>query len=101
MAAEGETTTTVGVGGEGNGKIVVKRSVDIGGDVVYHQKGPMVVNFAEGSLHPGYLKATAAAIAVKILERVSSGIKADPNVTKAAKVLKAFEKKMAKNKKNK
>jgi len=98
MAAEGETTT-VGVGGEGN--IVVKRSVDNGGDVVYHQKGPMVVDFAEGSLHPGDLKATAAAIAVKILEKVSSGIKADPNAAKAAKVLKAFEKKMAKNKKNK
>ena len=98
MTAEEETTTAVGVGGEGNGTIVVKCSVDNVGDVVYHQKRPMVVYFAEGSIHPGDLKATAAAIAMQILERVSSGIKADPNVAKVAKVLKAFDKKMAKKK---
>jgi len=41
-------------------------------------------------LHPGDLKAASSAIMVEVLEKLTSGIKADDEATKAAKALKAL-----------
>ena len=81
------------------GSIAVNRSDDNGGDVDYKSPDELVKSFADGSLHPGDLKATSSNIMVDLLDRLASGIKADGEASKAAKALKALQKKMAKSKK--
>lgn len=79
--------------------IEIKRSPDNGGDVVYKNQADMESDFKSGALHPGDLKAAASAIMISVLEKISTEIKSDKDVTKASKSLKAFAKKLAKKKK--
>jgi len=79
--------------------ITIHRSDDNGGDVTYKTKADMEADFKSGALHPGDLKAASTKIMVAVLDKISLGFKADKDVTKSAKALKAFAKKMAKNKK--
>jgi tyrosyl-tRNA synthetase len=83
----------------GAADIEIKRSPENGGDVVYKKQVDMETDFKSGALHPGDLKAKASAIMVGVLEKISSAIKEDKDVTKSSKALKAFQKKFAKKKK--
>mmetsp|Transcript_2976 Transcript_2976/g.3286 ORF Transcript_2976/g.3286 Transcript_2976/m.3286 type:complete len:783 (+) Transcript_2976:57-2405(+) len=80
-------------------EVVIKRSAENGGDVTCRSQLEMETIFENGALHPGDLKATACAIMVEVLEKVSKSMKEDKVATKAAKTFKAFEKKMSKKKK--
>lgn len=80
----------------GPDKMKIKRSPENGGDVVYKNQEDMEADFKSGALHPGDLKAMASAIMVGVLDKISTAIKEDKDVTKASKTLKAFEKKMKK-----
>ena len=82
-----------------SGTVTIKRSEENGGDVDFKSSDELTKSFAEGSLHPGDLKAASSAIMVDVLEKLASGIKADAEATKAAKGLKALQKKLAKRKK--
>lgn len=87
-------------GGEdaSNNGVTVKRSAENGGDTTYRSRSELVADFAAGALHPGDLKAAASAIMVEVLTKVGESIKADADAAKGVKALKAFEKKMAKQK---
>mmetsp|Transcript_3202 Transcript_3202/g.5895 ORF Transcript_3202/g.5895 Transcript_3202/m.5895 type:complete len:776 (-) Transcript_3202:38-2365(-) len=87
---------TFGFNGSGDGEITVKRSEDNGGDVTYKNRADIESDFANGDLHPGDLKAASTLIMVSTLDKLSSGIKSDGDVTKASKALKAYQKKAAK-----
>jgi len=80
-------------------EVVIKRSSENGGDVTCRTQLEMETIFENGSLHPGDLKATACAIMVKFLEKVSKIIKEDKVANKASMTLKAFEKMLKKKKK--
>ena len=80
-------------------EIEIKRSPENGGDVIYKNQADMETDFEKGTLHPGDLKATASAIMVAVLDRISTEIKGDKDASKACKALKAFVKKMSKKKK--
>ncbi len=82
-----------------DGDLVISRSPENGGDIVYKNQSEMEDDFRSGSLHPGDLKATSTKIMVGVLERIAAAIKGDKDVTKASKALKAFQKKMTKKKK--
>ena len=84
-----------------DGEWIVKRSPENGGDATYKSRQEIEKDFESGGLHPGDLKSAAAAVMVKLLEKLSAGIKENGEATKAAKTLKAFAKKMAKNKSKK
>ena len=86
-------------GPDNSGSLLVKRSPENGGDLAYEAMSELENDFSSGSLHPADLKAATTLLMVSILEKLSVGIKADAEVTKAAKALKAFQKKMAKAKK--
>jgi tyrosyl-tRNA synthetase len=81
---------------ESSGELTVKRSPDNGGDLLFKNRSDLEASFADESLHPGDLKATTSQIMVGILEKISGGIKADPEATKASKALKAMAKKLSK-----
>mmetsp|Transcript_37475 Transcript_37475/g.76419 ORF Transcript_37475/g.76419 Transcript_37475/m.76419 type:complete len:680 (-) Transcript_37475:197-2236(-) len=83
----------------GGESVVIKRSEENGGDVTYTDREGMERDFGSGALHPGDLKGTASGIMVGVLDKLAGAIKADGEVTKASKALKAFEKKMSKKKK--
>ena len=87
---------TFGFNGGGDGEITVKRSEDNGGDVTYKNRADIESDFANGALHPGDLKAASTLIMVSTLDKLSSGIKSDGDVTNASKALKAYQKKAAK-----
>ncbi|CAB9507871.1 Tyrosine--tRNA ligase 1, cytoplasmic [Seminavis robusta] len=78
------------------GSITVKRSDDNGGDITFSSSEEISSCFGDGSLHPGDLKAAASSIIVEALDKLASGLKSDGEASKAAKGLKAFQKKMAK-----
>jgi len=90
---------TFDLGFVGSDSVTVKRSEENGGDVEYKTKEEIAKAFSDDSLHPGDLKAASSAIMVEVLEKLTSGIKADDEATKAAKALKALAKKLAKQKK--
>lgn len=79
--------------------ITVKRSEENGGDVVFRDINELTKSFADGSLHPGDLKAAASTIMVDTLEKLSGAIKNNGDALKASKALKALQKKLAKGKK--
>lgn len=87
-----------GIEGGGDG-VTISRSPDNGGDVTYTTKNALLKDFESGALHPGDLKGATSGIMVEVLTKLSSGIKADGDAAKGVKALKAFEKKMAKQKK--
>lgn len=80
------------------GEFTIPRSSENGGDVVFKNRSELEASFADESLHPGDLKAAATNLMVSTLEKLAGGIKADGDATKAAKTLKAMEKKLAKKK---
>ncbi|KAL7549320.1 hypothetical protein ACHAWF_012593 [Thalassiosira exigua] len=87
-------------GGIGSGKeVTIARSPDNGGDVTYSDKASLVADFASGALHPGDLKGATSKVVVEALTAIAAEIKADGDAAKGVKALKAFEKKMAKQKK--
>merc|ERR1712224_188401 len=79
--------------------ITIKRSEANGGDVTFASAEALQDSFVDGSLHPGDLKTFATGLMVGILDKLAKGIKCDKDALKASKVLKALQKKMAKNKK--
>mmetsp|Transcript_6319 Transcript_6319/g.14264 ORF Transcript_6319/g.14264 Transcript_6319/m.14264 type:complete len:109 (-) Transcript_6319:221-547(-) len=79
--------------------ILISRSAENGGDVTYTNRADLEKDFCSQALHPGDLKAAASAKMVSVLETLSKAIQADKDILKASKALKAFTKKMAKNKK--
>eukprot|EP00584_Thalassiosira_punctigera_P004969 CAMPEP_0172531454 /NCGR_PEP_ID=MMETSP1067-20121228/4857_1 /TAXON_ID=265564 ORGANISM="Thalassiosira punctigera, Strain Tpunct2005C2" /NCGR_SAMPLE_ID=MMETSP1067 /ASSEMBLY_ACC=CAM_ASM_000444 /LENGTH=831 /DNA_ID=CAMNT_0013315837 /DNA_START=20 /DNA_END=2515 /DNA_ORIENTATION=- len=85
-----------GTGGDG---VTISRSEENGGDVTYAAKGALLEDFARGALHPGDLKGAVSAAMVEVLTRTSAAIKGDADAAKGVKALKAYEKKMAKQKK--
>lgn len=83
----------------GPSELVIKRSPENGGDATYKSKEEIEADFKSGALHPGDLKASSTAIMVQTLDKLASAIKGDSDTAKAAKALKAFQKKMSKKKK--
>ena len=77
----------------------VKRSDANGGDISFQNKDELTKSFADGSLHPGDLKAAASTLLVDLLDKLTSAVKADPDALKSSKGLKALQKKLAKRKK--
>lgn len=86
-------------GGLDGSGVTISRSPDNGGDVTYRAKSAILSDFESGALHPGDLKGKVAGIMVEVLTKISAAIKGDKNAAKGVKALKAFEKKMAKQKK--
>lgn len=87
-------------GGLDSGKeVTIQRSDDNGGNVTYASKADLRKDFESGSLHPGDLKALVSSTMMEVLTSISDGLKKDDDATKGAKGLKAFEKKMSKQKK--
>jgi tyrosyl-tRNA synthetase len=83
---------------DSTGELSIQRSPENGGNLVFKNRGELEASFADESLHPGDLKGAASLLMVGILEKLSAGIKADGDSTKASKTLKALQKKLAKNK---
>ena len=83
---------------ESTGELTISRTAENGGDIVLKSRSELESSFASESLHPGDLKAAATNIMVSTLEKLASSIKADGEATKAAKALKATQKKLAKKK---
>jgi tyrosyl-tRNA synthetase len=81
------------------GALRVQRSAENGGDQVFQAPSELEKEFADGTLHPGDLKAASTDLMFGVLEKLAAGIKADAEATKAAKTMKAFQKKMAKSQK--
>ena len=76
--------------------LVVKRSDENGGDILYTSLSEIETAFTDGSLHPGDLKASSSLVMVDILNQLGAELK---KVQKNVKALKAMEKKMSKQKK--
>lgn len=81
--------------------MVVERSADNGGNAEYASREQLEADFASGALHPGDLKASVSNAMVQVLTSVAAAFKSDPVATKAAKELKAFEKKVLQQQKKK
>jgi tyrosyl-tRNA synthetase len=71
----------------------VQRSAENGGDREYSSKEELEKEFADGSLHPGDLKAAVTTVIIDVLTKISNELKNDTAASQAAKQLKAFEKK--------
>jgi tyrosyl-tRNA synthetase len=78
--------------------LTVERSPENGGPVHYSSRAQLEADFASGALHPGDLKASVSGTMVQVLSDVAVALKSDGVAAKAAKELKAFEKKMQKKK---
>lgn len=83
----------------GQSEITVNRSEENGGDVTYKNANEIKNDFKNGSLHPGDLKATATAIMITVLEKLSAAFKDEKDASQAVKTLKAFHKKISSKKK--
>lgn len=88
-----------GLEADSTGEMIISRSPENGGDAVFKNRAELEAAFADGSLHPGDLKAFASATMVATLDKLAKAIKADSDSTKAGKTLKAMAKKLAKKKK--
>ena len=76
------------------GTLVVQRSEENGGPKTYSSFDELVMDYQDGSLHPGDLKKHAMiTVVVGILERLSQAINGDKAAVQAAKTLKALLKK--------
>jgi hypothetical protein len=82
------------------GELNVSRSEENGGDIVFKNRADLEASFAQGEhvLHPGDLKETVIPIMVGTLEKLSIAMRADGDIAKACKTLKALAKKLAKKK---
>ncbi|KAL3756107.1 hypothetical protein ACHAWU_005611 [Discostella pseudostelligera] len=88
-----------GGGGGGMKEVVISRSPDNGGNVTYTDKSALLKDFESGALHPGDLKTAISGMMVEVMTQISAEIKGDDKAANGVKALKAFEKKMAKQKK--
>ena len=79
--------------------VTISRSPENGGDVTYTTKSQVEADFKSGALHPGDLKGCISTIMVEVLTKTSEAIKKDGSAAKGVKALKAWEKKMSKQKK--
>eukprot|EP00986_Skeletonema_menzelii_P010375 scaffold5063_cov150-Skeletonema_menzelii.AAC.4 len=79
--------------------VTISRSPENGGDVTYTSKSQVEADFKSGALHPGDLKGCISTIMVEVLTKTSEAIKNDGSAAKGVKMLKAWEKKMSKQKK--
>lgn len=86
-------------GGDNKEGVTIARSAENGGNVTYTTKAAILQDFGSGALHPGDLKGVITGVMVDVLTKMSAEIKADGDAAKGVKALKAFEKKMAKQKK--
>jgi len=90
-------------GGLDNGSdskgVTISRSPENGGDVTYTSKSQVEADFQSGALHPGDLKGCISTIMVDVLTKTSEAIKMDGDAAKGVKALKAWEKKIVKQKK--
>ena len=87
-------------GGLGSGKeVTIQRSPENGGNVTYTTKAELRKDFEDGSLHPGDLKGLVSSTMMEVLTFICDEMKKDDEAAKGGKALKAFEKKMAKQKK--
>jgi tyrosyl-tRNA synthetase len=82
-----------------NSTFTVNRSDSNGGDISFSTSSEVSASFADGSLHPGDIKAAASSLIVEVLDKMASTMKLDGEASKAAKSLKALQKKLAKRKK--
>lgn len=84
----------------GEGEMKISRSPENGGDVVFKSRAELEAAFGQGEqvLHPGDLKGAVIPIMVSTLDKVAAGLKADVDIVKASKTLKALAKKLAKKK---
>lgn len=90
---------TFGLGnGDNEDGINISRSEANGGNVTFKTVEAIKKAFADGSLHPGDLKAAASTIMVGVLDCISKALKANKDVVKSVKALKVIDKKMAKQK---
>ena len=80
--------------------MTVKRSDDNGGDITFSSTEEIVSSFGDNSLHPGDLKNAVSSIIVEVLDKVASGLKSDAQASKAAKGLKALQKRKGKKEKS-
>ena len=88
-------------GGLDAGKgVTIQRSPENGGDVTYTTKSDLRKDFESGSLHPGDLKGLVSSTMMAVLTTINEELKKDDDAMKGGKALKAFEKKMSKQKKN-
>eukprot|EP00934_Nitzschia_sp_Nitz4_P008845 Nitzschia sp. Nitz4//scaffold119_size111653//73650//75940//NITZ4_004203-RA/size111653-augustus-gene-0.213-mRNA-1//1//CDS//3329533875//8835//frame0 len=89
-----------GLADDSQGELKISRSEENGGDLVFKNKKEMEDLFAQGEehLHPGDLKGTVTPMMVSLLEKLTAAIKADGDVLKASKALKALAKKLSKKK---
>lgn len=80
------------------GELKISRSPENGGEVTFKNRSELEGAFAQGEsvLHPGDLKGAVVPIMVETLEKLSAAFKADSDLTKASKGLKALAKKLAK-----
>ena len=81
------------------GSFTVKRSDANGGDVSFSNYEQLSASFIDGSLHPGDIKTASAALIFEFLDKMANAVKSDGEAAKSAKGLKAFQKKLAKQKK--
>lgn len=86
-------------GESGKGGVTISRSAENGGDVTYTSKSQVEADFKSGALHPGDLKGCISTIMVEVLTKTSEAIKNDGSAAKGVKALKAWAKKMSKQKK--
>lgn len=83
---------------DSTGEFTICRSAENGGDMTFKCRAELEASFGDESLHPGDLKAAATKLIVASLEDLAARIKKDDDSNKAAKVLKALHKKIAKKK---
>ncbi len=86
-----------------NDGLIIHRSAENGGDVIFKTRDELEAAFVQGDqvLHPGDLKGAVIPIVVSTLEKLANEFKADGEIMKAGKTLKVLAKKLAKNKNKK
>jgi len=94
------TVFSFGLSENSGGLLKILRSEENGGNVIFKNRTDLEAAFVQGEhvLHPGDLKETVIQIMIDILEKLSMAMKADGDVIKACKTLKALAKKHAKKK---
>ena len=80
-------------------EVTIERSAENGGNITFSSKSDLQKKFESGLLHPGDLKGVVSSIMLEVLTSVSEAMKKDSEASNGTKVLKAFAKKMAKQKK--
>jgi len=83
------------------GKLVLKRREEDGGDRTYTDAAELQADFAAGALHPGDLKPSVRDAAMAVLQRVRAAVSSDAQLAKAEKEVVKVQKRAAKGGKGK